>query len=227
MAANDSAEFDYSPGFQKPTHTYGAGFGDEFHAEAVQELLASVSAGYTQRGVTLAGGQGYLSTGTVLAKHAASGKYFVYFAGATDGRQTPLGVLRDGRDTGGNGYNGTAAFNAAYAAAYPTASGYVGLTLTSAGSAYTATASPAGKAIADCQANLVYRGVLNANLVSGTDTSSIVTGTGGGLSAQTVTAMGARVLAFGDGNTANGPQFPGGPMDGSPTVGAGTNQFIF
>jgi hypothetical protein len=225
MPANDSAEYDYTPGFIKPTHGYGATFGDEFHAEAVQELLASVSAGYTQRGVTLAGGQGLLPTGTIIARNTASGKYLVYQGGATDGRQTPLGVLRDARDTGGNGYTTVSAYNAAYLLAYPAASGTPTMTLSGTATSYPA--SPAGKAITDCQANMVYRGVLNANLVSGTDTTSIVTGTGGGVASTTVTAMGARVVSFGDGNTLNTPQFPGGPMDGSPTGGAGVNQFIF
>jgi hypothetical protein len=225
MPANDSAEFDYTPGFTKPTHEYGTPFGDEFHAEAVQELLLSISAGYTQRGVTLAGGQGLLPTGTVIAKHSGSGKYFVYQSGATDGRQTPLGVLRDARDTGGNGYSTVSAYNAAYLVAYPAASGTPTMTLSGTATSYPA--SPAGKVITDAQGNLVYRGTLNANLVSGTDTSSIATGTGGGVSAQTVTAMGARVLPFGDGNTTTTPPFPGGPMDGSPTVGAGVNAWIF
>src|ERR1700761_3734135 len=102
MPGNDSFEFDPIPGYNKGTHEYGSPYGDEFHAEAVQELLLSY-AGFTQRGVTLAGGQGVLPTGTILARHTASGKYFSYQPGATDGRQTPVGVLRDGRDTGGAG----------------------------------------------------------------------------------------------------------------------------
>lgn len=223
MPANDSFEFNYTPGFTKPTHEYGTPFGDEFHAEAVQELLLS-TAGYTQRGVTLAGGQGVLPTGTVIARHSASGKWFIYQSGATDGRQTPLGILRDARDTGGNGYSSVAAYNAAYLAAYPASSGTPTITLS--GTATTYTASPAGKAITDCQGNLVYRGVLNANLVSGTDTSSIVTGTGGGVSAQTTTAMGARVLAFST-PAVGTPPFPGGPMDGNPGSTQGVNAWIF
>jgi len=224
MAANDSAEFDYTPGFTKPTHEYGQPFGDEFHAEAVQELLLSVSAGYTQRGVTLAGGQGMLPTGTVIARHSATGKYFVYQSGATDGRQTPLGILRDARDTGGNGYASVAAYNAAYLVAYPAASGVPTMTLSGTATSYPA--SPGGKTIGDCQANLVYRGTLNANLVSGTDTASIVTGTGGGVSAQTATAMGARVVAFGT-PAVGTPPFPGGPMDGNPGSTQGVNAWMF
>jgi Bacteriophage lambda head decoration protein D len=223
MPVNDSFEYDYTPGFTKPTHEFGQPFGDEFHAEAVQELLLS-TAGYTQRGVTLAGGQGVLPTGTVIARHSASGKWFQYQSGATDGRQTPLGILRDSRDSGGNGYSTVAAYNAAYLAAYPASSGTPTITLT--GTATTYAASAAGKSITDCQGNLVYRGVLNANLVSGTDTSSIVTGTGGGVSAQTVTALGARVMAFGT-PAVGTPAFPGGPMDGSPGTTQGVNAFIF
>lgn len=187
MATSDSYEFDYTPGYTKPTHEYGQAFGDEFHAEAVQELLASTE-GYSQRGVTLAGGQGVLPTGCLLALRSTDGKYVAYATGGSNGTNKALGVLRDARDTGGS-------------------------------------SSPAGKVSTDCQGNLVYRGTLNANLVSGTDTTSLVTGTGGGVSVQTLTSLGARVVAFGDG--VGTPAFPGGPMDGSPSGGQGTNYFIF
>jgi hypothetical protein len=208
MPANDSFEFDYQPGFTKPTHEYGQSYGDEFHAEAVQELLFSVNAGYTQKGVTLAGGQGVLPTGAVLARHTASGLYVLYQAGATDGRQTPIGILRDARDTG---YSGG------------TLVGPSG-NLTLSGTTTTYVASASGKAATLAQANLVYRGVLNANLISGTDTTSLVTGTGGGFSSLTMAALGARVVAFGAPLT--GSAFPGGPMDGNPGATTGTNAFI-
>ncbi len=189
MAANDSFEFDYTPGYTKPTHEFGATFGDEFHAEAVQELLLS-TAGYTQRGVTLAGGNGVLPTGTVLAQNTTTGKYVAYSAAGSSGTNVALGVLRDSRDTGGS-------------------------------------SSPSGKASTDCQGNLVYRGILNANLVSGTDTTSLVTGTGGGVgsgASGAYTQLKARVVAFGNGVA--GGAFPGGPMDGQ-TGSPGTNAFIF
>lgn len=102
MAANDSTEFDYIPGYTKPTHEFGTPFGDEFHAERVDELLASMVA-YRQRGVTLAGGQGVLPTGCVLARQTANGKYYAYNSQASDGTQTPLGLLRNARDCGGVG----------------------------------------------------------------------------------------------------------------------------
>jgi hypothetical protein len=210
MPANDSSEFDYTPGFTKPTHEYGTSYGDEFHAEVVQELLASVSAGYTQRGVTLAGGQGVLPTGAVLARHTASGLYTLYQSGASDGRQNPVGVLRDARDTGGAG------------GATTTLVGPNG-TITLSGST-TYGGSPAGKAATMAQANLVYRGILNANLVSGTDTTGLLTTGPMGLGSGTATTMGARIVQFGGGAGA----FPGGPMDGNPTGGVvGSNQFIF
>jgi Bacteriophage lambda head decoration protein D len=98
---NESFEFDYTPGFTKNTHEYGQEFGDEFHAPAVVELLASMVA-YSQRGVTLAGGNGVLPTGCVLGKVAATGKYKAYTSGASDGSQTALGFLRNARDTGGS-----------------------------------------------------------------------------------------------------------------------------
>lgn len=210
MPANDSSEFDYVPGFTKPTHEYGQPYGDEFHAEAVQELLMSVSAGYTQRGITLAGGQGVVPTGAVLARHSASGLYVLYQLGATDGRQTPVGILRDARDTG---YSGG------------TLVGPNG-NLTVAGTATTYVASASGKAATMAQGNLVYRGVLNANLISGTDTTSLVSGTGGGVASLTATALGARVVPF---NTpaVTGAPFPGGPMDGNPGSTTGVNAWIF
>lgn len=139
----DSFEFDYVPGFTKPTHEYGTTFGDEFHAPKVAELLKSTT-GYRQRGVTLAGGQGVLPTGCALAQKTSDGKYYVYASGGSGGLQTCLGFLRDARDTGG-------------------------------------TASPAGKVATDCLGNLVYSGALDLTLVSGTDTASLVSGTGGGI----------------------------------------------
>lgn len=204
----DSFEYDYPPGYTKPTHVYGVSYGDEFHAEAVQELLLS-TVGYTQRGVTLAGGQGVVPTGCIIARHTASGKYVIYQSGATDGRQTALGILRDARDTGGAG--GTT---------------LPGLTL--AGTSTTYTASPAGKAATDALGNLVYRGILNASLVSGTDSSSLVSGAQG-VSSTTLTALGGRITQFGGGVTAVPNFFPGSPMDGVPVSGspAGVNAFIF
>lgn len=192
---SDSAEFDYTPGYTKNTHEYGTEFGDEFHAPAVVELLASMVA-YTQRGVTLCGGQGLLTAGTLLAKHTASGKYFSAIVGATDGRQTILGVLRDARDTGGAG-----------------GSGATGVSQT--GVTVTFPASPAGKVATDCQANMVIRGTLNLSLLSGTDTTSLVTGAAGGFgSAATsgaVAQLGGRVINFGNG--IGTPPFGGSAMD--------------
>lgn len=209
MPTNDSSEFDYVPGFQKPTHEYGQPYGDEFHAEAVQELLFSVNAGYTQKGITLAGGQGVVPTGAVLARHTASGLYVLYQAGASDGRQTPIGILRDARDTG---YSGG------------TLVGPNG-NLSVSGTATTYASGGSGKAATMAQGNLVYRGVLNANLISGTDTTSLVTGTGGGFGTPAMLALGGRVVAFGA--PLSGAAFPGGPMDGNPGAATGTNAFIF
>jgi hypothetical protein len=210
----DSFEFDQPPGYVKPTHEYGTPFGDEFHAEVVAELMLSM-AGYTQRGVMLAPGQGALPTGCILGKVTATGLYYAYDGTATDGRQVALGVLRDARDTGGLGYT-IAQYNTAFGTALV------------AGHVVAFPASPAGKAPAGQLGNLVYRGILNANLVSGTDTGTIVTGTGGGVVAATLTAMGARVAPFG-GSIAASPQgapFPGGPMDGQ-TAASGVNAFLF
>ncbi len=143
MASTDSFEFDYTPGYVKPTHEYGTAFGDEFHAEKVLELLQSM-VGYTQWGVTLAGGQGVVPTGCALGRQTSNKKYYVYAATASDGTQNCSGFLRDGRDTGG-------------------------------------ASSPAGKVSTDCQGNLVVAGILNLSVISGTDTTSLIAGTAGGV----------------------------------------------
>jgi hypothetical protein len=143
MASTDSFEFDYIPGYTKPTHEYGTEFGDEFHAPKVLELLQSMQ-GYTQYGVTLAGGQGVLPTGCAIARKTADKKYYVYAATASDGTQNCGGFLRDARDTGGS-------------------------------------SSPAGKPSTDCLGNLVVAGLLNLSVISGTDTTSLIAGTAGGV----------------------------------------------
>lgn len=228
MPANDSVEFDYPPGYVKPTHEYGAPFGDEFHAEAVQELMLSM-AGYTQRGVTLAAGQGILPTGCVIARHTASGRYFAYNAAATDGRQTPVGVLRDARDTGGPGSASLSAFNANTNGVNPD-----GITL--AGSAGTGLfpASPAGKVASDALGNVVVRGILNGNVVSGTDTTNVLQNGIGSGAGQVLSLLGARYVPWGGAVSGTPAPFPGGPMDGVPPTAAGTvptgigvNAFIF
>lgn len=229
MPSNDSFEFDYPPGYVKPTHEYGQSYGDEFHAEAVQELLLSY-AGFTQRGVTLAAGQGVLPTGTIIARHVASGRYFSYQAGATDGRQTPVGVLRDSRDTGGPGAASLSAYNAGTNGVNPD-----GITL--AGGAVVFPASPAGKVSVDALGNMVVRGILNGNVVSGTDTTNIINGRGLGSGAgQSMVLLGARYVPYGGSvsGASLGAPFPGGPMDGVPPssagvvpTGVGVNAFIF
>jgi hypothetical protein len=230
MPANDSVEFDYVPGYVKPTHEYGAPYGDEFHAEAVQELMLSM-AGYTQRGVTLAAGQGILPTGCVIARHTTSGRYCAYNAAATDGRQIPVGVLRDARDTGGPGSASLTTYNANTNGVNPDA-------ITLAGSAGTGLfpASPAGKTAVDGLGNVVVRGILNGNVVSGTDTTNILQNGIGSGAGQALLLLGARYVPWGGAvaGASLGAPFPGGPMDGIPPTAAGTvptgigvNAFIF
>lgn len=79
-----------SPGYQKN----GAAFDDE--------LLASTGGGFTQRGVTLAGGQGILPLGCILGQVTATKKWKVYVQGNSDGTQVPRGVLRNQVDTNAN-----------------------------------------------------------------------------------------------------------------------------
>jgi len=150
VAINDSFEFDYVPAYTKPTHEYGqeyaaaGGYSSQFLAPVVRELLKSTAA-FTQRGVTLGGGQGILPTGCVIAQRTSNQMYYAYNATASDGTQVALGVLRDARDTG------------------------------------TASGAGTGLVSTPCLGNLVIRGILDLSLVSGTDTTSLVTGTGGGI----------------------------------------------
>lgn len=199
---SDSFEFDYTPGFSKNTHEYGTEFGDEFHAPAVVELLASMVA-YRQRGVTLAGGQGVLPTGSVLARLTATGKYYLFNQGASDGRGVAVGVLRDGRDTGGPGYASLSTYN-------------TGTGLSLAGGTQVFAASPAGKPQTDCQANLVYSGSLNLSALSGTDVGNLVVGPVGGFgstASQAQGQLGGRIVTFGNG--IGTPPFAGSLMDNS------------
>jgi Bacteriophage lambda head decoration protein D len=64
------------------------------------EILYSY-AKFTQKGVTLAGGQGLLAGGTVLGRVTATKKYVAYTDGATGGAgsDTARGVLRQPVDT--------------------------------------------------------------------------------------------------------------------------------
>jgi Bacteriophage lambda head decoration protein D len=164
MGTYDSFEFDYIPTYQKPTHEYGqeyasaGAYSQQFLAPVVRELLKSMVA-YRQRGVTLAGGNGILPTGCVLAQQTANQLYYPYSATASDGTQTALGLLRDARDTGG-------------------------------------TSDPTGKTSTPCLGNLIYSGTVDLSLVSGTDTTSLVPNTGGGVGSGTTgvkTQLNARI----------------------------------
>jgi hypothetical protein len=85
--AQDSFERIPSPGYSSPTHSY-----------APQEILYS-TAGFTQKGVTLAASQGILPAGTVLAQNTVTKRYVVYANGGANGAGTPVGILRRAVDT--------------------------------------------------------------------------------------------------------------------------------
>lgn len=78
-----------------PGYTKGDDFVDP-------ELLYS-TARFTQKGVTLAGGQGVLKAGTLLGRKTADKKYYVYDNSKSDGTEVARGVLRRGVDTGSAG----------------------------------------------------------------------------------------------------------------------------
>jgi hypothetical protein len=63
------------------------------------ELLYS-TARFTQKGVTLAAGQGPLGIGTVLAQRTTDKKWVAYDGSGDDGADVARGVLRRGVDTG-------------------------------------------------------------------------------------------------------------------------------
>lgn len=76
------------PGFTNPTGDY-----------TDPEILYS-TVGWTQKGVTIAGGQGVLAAGTLLGQKTADKKYYAYNNANADGTQTARGVLRRAVDTG-------------------------------------------------------------------------------------------------------------------------------
>lgn len=85
--ATDSFEKIPVPGYTSPTHSY----------EPVEILYST--AGFTQKGVTLAAGQGILPAGTVLALNTSTKRYVVYANGGSNGTGTPVGILRRAVDT--------------------------------------------------------------------------------------------------------------------------------
>lgn len=66
------------------------------------DILASMNA-YTQKGVTLKGGQGLLAAGTAIARETASKKYVAYNNGGSGGAEVCKGFLRQASDTGPSG----------------------------------------------------------------------------------------------------------------------------
>jgi hypothetical protein len=63
------------------------------------ELLYSY-ARFTQKGATLAAGQGVLPLGTVMAQRSTDKKWVAFASGGADGAGKARGVLRRGVDTG-------------------------------------------------------------------------------------------------------------------------------
>lgn len=75
---------------------FGAGWQDGFTKD--DELLYS-AVGYTQKGVTLAPGQGILPLGTVLARNSST-KLWVVYNNGDPGADVARGILRKSVDTG-------------------------------------------------------------------------------------------------------------------------------
>lgn len=87
------------PGQNYSTHTYGVPTGDDLTAPKVFDLMLSY-VGARRHGVMLAGGQGVLPTGTVLARKTSDKKYYPYVNGGSGGLQLPVGLLYREQDTG-------------------------------------------------------------------------------------------------------------------------------
>lgn len=81
-------EFQPVPGFSSPTGNY-----------TDPEILYS-AVGFTQKGVTVASGQGVLAAGTVIGQKTSDKKYYAYNNAHSDGTETARGVLRRAVDTG-------------------------------------------------------------------------------------------------------------------------------
>jgi hypothetical protein len=79
------------PGFTSPTKT-----------ATDPELLYSTRR-FTQKGATIAGGQGVLPMGTVLGRVTSTKKWKVYDNNASDGTEVARGILRRAVDTGSAG----------------------------------------------------------------------------------------------------------------------------
>lgn len=77
-----------SPGFTRTARTVD------------DELRASTEGGFTQKGCTLAAGQGVLLLGTALAQRTSDKKYVKYASGGTGGAGVAVGILRQTTDTG-------------------------------------------------------------------------------------------------------------------------------
>lgn len=80
-----------APGFISPTATF-----------TDPEILASTT-GHSQRGVTLAPGQGVLPAGQALAQKTADKLWYKYDNTQADGREVCRGFLRKPADTGAPG----------------------------------------------------------------------------------------------------------------------------
>lgn len=80
---------------------FGAGWQANFTKD--DELLYSTNGGFTQKGVTLAPGQGILPLGTLLARSTVDKLWYAYQTGGANGLGAPHGVLRQSVDTGAAG----------------------------------------------------------------------------------------------------------------------------
>lgn len=81
---------------------FGPGWPVNFTSDP--ELLYSTNGGFTQKGVTLAPGNGILAAGTCLGRVTATKLYIPYNVAANDGSQIPRGFLRVGTDTGSTAF---------------------------------------------------------------------------------------------------------------------------
>lgn len=75
-------------------HAFGLPSLEETAVQTDKEILASYSPPPRIEGVTILSGQGVLSSGTILGRVTASGKYVQCLDTPTDGSENGVGVLR-------------------------------------------------------------------------------------------------------------------------------------
>lgn len=194
MAGSDSVEFDYVPNFTAPTHQYGTPV-NSATAYADQFLAEAVQE-------LLASTVAYRQRGVTLA--AGQG---VLPSGCVLAQNTATGYYYAHTASGANG---------------PGTNVAIGILRDSRDTG--GASSPSGKPATNALGNMVYSGALNASMISGTDTTALVSGFGGGIGSST---NGAWTTLLSAGRLSKSPTLTGQAFPGSPFDSSEGNIFIF